>query len=153
MFDLLIYQICMFQTMVFAGTWDGRIFDVLFVRGTMNSASYQAHVKNVCIPKLKQENGGSLQGAILYKSLRVKSPPPHYQGYLFAIYTDVAPWKQEDFKFWDKPLNIFLCERSIFLLCFGGSLLYSTGSRVETVMACWGFPPSCKKYWCFIFNI
>jgi len=91
MFDLLIYQICMFQTMVFAGTWDGRIFDVLFVRGTMNSASYQAHVKNVCIPKLKQENGGSLQGAIFYKSLRVKSPPPHYQGYLFAIYTDVAP--------------------------------------------------------------
>ncbi|XP_023332979.1 uncharacterized protein LOC111704850 isoform X2 [Eurytemora carolleeae] len=50
------------KTMVFAGTWDGRIFDVLFVRGTMNSASYQAHVKNVCIPKLKQENGGSLQG-------------------------------------------------------------------------------------------
>ena len=81
----------MFQTMVFAGTWDGRIFDVLFVRGTMNSASYQAHVKNVCIPKLKQENGGSLQGAIFYKSLRVKSPTPHYQGYLFAIYTDVAP--------------------------------------------------------------
>ena len=76
MFDLLIYQICMFQTMVFAGTWDGRIFDVLFVRGTMNLASYQAHVKNVCIPKLKQENGGSLQGAIFYKSLRVKSPPP-----------------------------------------------------------------------------
>ena len=53
--------------MDFAGTWDGRIFDILFVRGTMNSASYQSHVKNVCIPNFKQENGGTLQGAIFYK--------------------------------------------------------------------------------------
>ena len=53
--------------MVFAGTWNGRIFDVMFVRGTVNSASYQSHVKNVCIPKLKQENGGTLQGTMFYK--------------------------------------------------------------------------------------
>ena len=53
--------------MVLAGTWNGRIFDVIFVQGTVNSASYQSHMENVCIPKLKQENGGTLEGAMFFK--------------------------------------------------------------------------------------
>jgi len=50
--------------MLFAGTCNGKIFAPFFIRGKLNSVGYQAHVKNVCIPKLKELNGGSLQGTI-----------------------------------------------------------------------------------------
>ena len=50
----------------FDGNWDGRIFDVLFERGTMNSATLEKCVYTQIL-KLKPENGGTLQGAIFYK--------------------------------------------------------------------------------------
>ena len=50
--------------MVFAGSCNGRIFGKLFIRGTMNSAIYQHHVKELCIPELKAGNNGTLAGTI-----------------------------------------------------------------------------------------
>ena len=54
----------LFQVMVFAGSCNGRIFGKLFIRGTMNSAIYQHHVKELCIPELKAGNNVTLAGTI-----------------------------------------------------------------------------------------
>ena len=51
--------------MIFAGTFNGQIFGVKVIRGTFRSRQYQDHVKQRCIPEMKQLNGGTLQGAII----------------------------------------------------------------------------------------
>ena len=44
--------------MVFVGTVKGKVFGLKFIRGTMKAADYHDHVLNVCLPEIKQINGG-----------------------------------------------------------------------------------------------
>ena len=62
--DKLLHQTDKFPSklMVFLGTCAGRVFGVKFIQGSSNSRKYQQHVKEVCIPELREINGGSLEG-------------------------------------------------------------------------------------------
>ena len=58
----LIY-VCLFQILVFAGTFKDKIFGLKIIEGNFNGVSYRRHVIRNCLPEMRDINGGTLDGA------------------------------------------------------------------------------------------